>query len=208
MDTTREKPKHAADDKPVQLAGIADDQVSGNPPQPQAAAPDPPTSPQYVETSQPADDGRVLSWTSTEFIADPKPSRWYGVLALATVLLAAVIWILTRDLFATATVIIGMSLIGVYSRRQPQEQQYIIDTTGVTIGSRRYAYGDFRSFSLNSDGPFSSIELMPMKRFAMFSALYFNHENADEIVGMLSNFLPMEEHHSNIADNVLRKIHF
>lgn len=156
--------------------------------------------------SHPAADS--VSWTASEFTAHHKTGSWYLLFGLAGIAIAVVAWFTTRDLFATITVLIGVLLLGVYSTHKPRQQRYVLDGQGLAIGSRHYSFSDFRSFSLASEGAFSSIELMPLKRFAMFTAMYFDPADQQKIVGLLSAHLPMEAPRNDFTDGLMRRIKF
>src|SRR3981081_3134082 len=139
---------------------------------PQRAAPQQDPAPQRNEpvpadhTVLPAD---AITWTASEFIDHNKSFSWYMMLGLAAAVLAAVVWLFTKDLFSTAVVVVGALVLGVYAAHKPRQLIYKLDDRGLTIGERYYAFAEFRSFSLVPEGAFASIELVPLKRFAMYT---------------------------------------
>ena len=149
-----------------------------------------------------------ISWSASEFIAHEKTAGWYALLVLAAVLAAGVIWLLTRDLLPTTAVFIGMVLLAYYASHQPRQQQYRLDGSGLTIGNRHLPYHEFRSFSAVPEGPFLSIELTPLKRFAMYTTLYLDPKDEDRILAFLSTYLPMDVARPSLTDNLMRRIHF
>lgn len=155
----------------------------------------------------PTEKGAV-TWTASEFIAHQKSTGWYFQLGAAAVVIAVLVWFVTKDMVATATVIIGLLLLGVYAGRKPQQETYTLDDQGITIGSRHYGYEEFRSFAVVPEGAFLSIELSPLKRFAMYLTVYIDPADQDRILDVLSYHLPMEEARKNIADSLMRRIHF
>jgi hypothetical protein len=150
----------------------------------------------------------AVSWTAAEFVARPKPSSWYFMLGGVMLVLMLIVWFLTKDTFATVTVAIGLLLLGIYARRQPHEQQYALDENGLTIGAHRYSYADFRSFSVTADGELARAELTPMKRFSLYTALYFNQADENKVVDVLSSHLPMDEPSNDPTDALMRRLHF
>lgn len=154
------------------------------------------------------DPAPAVTWTASEYVTHSKSTSWYAGLAAATIVIAAITWLITRDFFPTTMVAIALLLLGVYAGRKPHEQSYALDTHGLTIGSRHYAFGDFRSFSVVREGAFPSIELTPLKRFAMYVTVYFDPKDEDKIAHLLSAHLPMEEPRANFTDNLMRQIKF
>ncbi len=189
--------------------------VAASAPEPAAASPDAaivaqPKPETAAQIDQPYEiQGKdSISWTASEFIGHTKTAGWYMLLGLAGIIIGAVVWLLTRDMFVSSMVVAGILLLGFYAARQPREERYIIDNHGLVIGRHQYSYGDFRSFAIAAEGAFLSIQLMPLKRFAMDITIYFDPQNADQIVDLLSQYLPLEEPRTSLTDSLMRRIHF
>jgi hypothetical protein len=157
--------------------------------------------------SQPADD-KTISWTASEFIAHQKSVGWYVILAAVTIVIAGLIYFLTKDLISTIVVVVGALTFGIYAARQPRQLDYHLDNQGVTIGSKYHAYDEFRSFAIVPEGAFSSIIFMPLKRFGQLTTIYLAPADEDKIVQLLSNILPVEEHRHDAIDQLMRRIRF
>lgn len=151
---------------------------------------------------------RSISWTASEFITHQKSFGWYTLLLLSALLLATLTYLITHDIFPTATVTISIILLGVYAGRQPQQQEYRLDDQGLAIGARYYTFASFRSFAVITEGAFLGIEFTPLQRFAMYTTVYFDPKDEEKIVGLLSDHLPMEEPRNSFTDNLMRRIRF
>ena len=149
-----------------------------------------------------------ISWTASEFIAHDKTPGWYGMLAGVTLLLAAVIFVLTRDPISSSVVIIGALLFGVYAGRQPRQRPYTLNDHGLHVGSHFYPLQQFRSFSVVPEGVFSSIVLMPLRRFAPLTTIYYPPESEEQIIDILSTELPFAEHKHDAIERLMRHIRF
>lgn len=150
----------------------------------------------------------TITWTASEYIEHQKAPSWYALLGLAIVALGAVTWLFTRDVVPVVAVMLGVILLGVYGTRKPRQEDYVLDNHGIMVGNRRYLYQDFRSFKVIPDGAFMTIELTPLKRFAVAMTLFFDPADEDRIIGRLSQSLPMEEGGASLTDSVMRRIHF
>jgi hypothetical protein len=193
---------------------------AGNAPMsPQPAQPSPPplrVVPQQEDSQFAAPQPRTplqasgdqITWTASEYIAHEKTAGWYMVLAGAAAVLAALIYLFTRDVISPAVVIVSALLLGVYGARKPRELQYGLGPDIITIGDKQFHYGEFRSFSIIDDGAFSSIVFMPLKRFAPLLTIYYAPEDEDRIVAMLADRLPMDEHKLDAVDRLMRRIRF
>lgn len=151
---------------------------------------------------------RTINWTASEFIAHQKSIGWYAALAAVAVIVAGLIYVLTKDKISTIVVLIGALALGFYGARQPRQLDYRLDSAGVTIGSRYHGYEEFRSFAIVPEGAFSSIVFMPLKRFALLTTIYYAPADEDKIVQLLSNILPLEQHRLDPVDQLMRRIRF
>jgi hypothetical protein len=153
-------------------------------------------------------DDDVISWTAAEFIAHNKSAAWYGLLALAVLVLAAIVFLLTRDKISTTVVIVAGIALGGYGARQPQQRQYTLDEQGLSIGDKYLPYGMFRSFSVIDEEHVSSISFFPLKRFGQLTTIYYNPEDEDDIVELLADRLPMDERTHDALDRFMKRIRF
>ena len=149
-----------------------------------------------------------VTWTASEFVAHDKSAGWYARLAICAVLLAAVIFLLTRDPVSVTVVIIGGVLLGYYGSHQPRQLKYMVDNRGIQIDQKRHDYDEFKSFSVAPEGAFSSIVFMPLKRFAVPLTVYYAPDDEESIVGILSGQLPLEEHRPDAVERLMKRIRF
>jgi hypothetical protein len=149
-----------------------------------------------------------VSWTASEFIVHVKSAVWYLKLALAALVLAVIIVLITRDVISGVVIIFGAIFLGIYAARQPRQLQYVIDNRGLTIGDKLYSYDEFKSFSIVTEGAFSSLVFMPLKRFAVVTTAYYAPEDESKILAVLSARLPYEEPRRDAVDNLMRRIRF
>lgn len=149
-----------------------------------------------------------IEWTASEFVDNEKSSNWFMSLAIGTAVLVAVTYLITRELLTSVAIIIASALFGVTAKRKPRTQHYQIDQEGVSIGGKSYPYTAFRSFSVFEDGHFSSIQLTPLKRFALPTTLYFPPENGEQIVETLGSYLPHENRNHDPVDRLMHKLRF
>lgn len=159
----------------------------------------------YQEDMPPAD---VISWTASEFIAHQKTPGWYGLLILASLAGAGIVYLLTRDIISSSVVVVAGVFFGVFAARQPRELQYSLDGRGVQIGAKYYSLTGFRSFSVVPEGAFTSVILMPLKRFAPLTTIYFPPQDESRIVSILSGSLPFEDYRHDAVEQFLHRIRF
>ena len=167
------------------------------------------TAQQERPTNQGGSASNSIHWTASEFVQHDKQSGWYMGLAAATVLVAtAAYFLLNGDLFAPIIVLILGITFGVAGARKPRVLEYSLDEYGLVAGSRHYTHEDFKSFAVLSEGPVSSLILMPSKRLSPSLTLYAPQDQIDNVVNTLGMFLPLEQHEVGFIDNFLSKIRF
>ena len=169
----------------------------------------PTTDDSFYQADQPfSSEPETISWTASEYIAHDKSVRWFAMLGLAAGGGALVVWLLTKDLISAFVVLIGAGVLGGYGVRQPRELQYQLDINTLTIGNKRYDLDAFRSFTVDDQQAFSSVNLMPLKRFSLGLSIYFAPTDEAAIVDLLALRLPIEEHQPDVIDRLMRHIRF
>ena len=166
-------------------------------------------SAQEETSSQPTHDAEPeIAWSASEYIANPKNAAWFISLALASVAVTVVVYVLTRDVISSVAIIMLGFIVGVFAARQPQELRYALDRSGVHMGQKFYPYHSFKSFSVVPDGAFNYVSLLSLQRFMPPIALHFSPQDEDKILKTLADYLPYEEHKRDIVENFSRRVRF
>lgn len=152
--------------------------------------------------------GKEVTWTASEYIAHHKGPGWYMGLALTTVAVTALTYLITQDMVTAVVIVIVAIIFGVFASRQPQVLTYKLQDNGIVIEDKFYPYGEFRSFAVQEEGAINSIFLMPLKRFHPGLSLYYPPEQEDEIINTLGSYLPHEDRQPDIVDRFMRNIRF
>jgi hypothetical protein len=152
--------------------------------------------------------GDSVEWSASEFIAHHKSFGWYAVLGLVTVVTGALVLLLTKDKISTGAVVFVAVVLGIVAARKPRTLPYKLDQGGLAIGNKFFDYGQFRSFALVDEGAFTSVMFLPLKRFMPVVTIYFEPQDEEKIVEILSNHLPLETHQLDPLDQLMRKIRF
>lgn len=152
-------------------------------------------SPQSVPSGAPASppSGNTFTWTASEYIEHHRGGSWYLLLALATAVLAAGIYFLTKEYFTAAIILVVGLIVGIYARQKPKQVTYELTSTGLRIGEKLYTYGLFKSFStINEDGV-NSVLLTPLKKFMPPVSAYYSAADEEKITDILGEHLPYED---------------
>lgn len=156
----------------------------------------------------PANDDGAFSWVASEYIDHKQSAGWFILLSLGTVLLAAAVYLITRDYFATAVTAIAGLIVGVFAARTPKQLTYELSPDGLRIEQKTYPYDSFKSFALISDGGMSSIDLLRVKRYMPAVSAYFAPADEQKIVNILQNNLPYEQRQLDGVERLTRRLRF
>lgn len=150
----------------------------------------------------------AVKWTASEYIAHGKGLSWYALLALGIAVMVLLTFLVTRELVSCVVVGIVGVIFGIFAARPPRVLEYAVDGTGVHVGPKFYAYGRFRTFSVIQEGAVRSILLMPMQRFGMPLAIYYEPQDEDMIIMTIGSYLPHEDRQLGMIENFMRQIRF
>ncbi len=153
-------------------------------------------------------DSPVIEWTASEYVAHHKGIGWYLVLALMTIVVTGLIFLVTKEYIALIVMPILGILLGVLGAQKPRSVAYRLDETGLTVGNQFHSYQEFKAFALLEEGPFSYITFVPIKRFAISQSVYFDPKDQRAILGVLGNYLPMENRKVTLFDELLLRLRF
>lgn len=151
----------------------------------------------------------LLTWESSEYIFHERSSLWYVGFGLITLLAVVLVYFLSgRSIWAsTMVVVMGVTVI-VFSRNHPSMRRYTISTDGISVGDKHFDYEQFKSFSIIQEGKLLSVALNPVNRFMPPVSMYVPMDNGDQILGLLSEYLPHLEKEQTVVDQALARLKF
>lgn len=216
--TAPEAPKQPVTAQPTTPASTAVPQNDAVTP---AQQQEPSTAPQSDEDAQfmspafaattvaaPEDIMHDVTWSASEYLAHEKSPLWYLILAAAVVVLIAIVYFVTKDTIAVITIGLIAILFAVLAARKPRVLQYTINAQGISIGNHLYPYHEFKSFGVVTQGAFSNVVLIPLKRFMPSLSIYYPPEDEERIVDALSHYLPFAPVTPDLIDRTMFRIRF
>lgn len=153
-------------------------------------------------------DYQPITWTASEYIDHDNGLSWYALLGALTVIISGGIFVLTRDMLATGTIVILGVIVAFAAKRKPRQISYQVAPGGIKIGDKTYNFRLFRSFYIVKEGDLHSISLMPIKRLSPALSIYFDPADEDKIVKRLAAHLPFEEHEMDAVERLARRLRF
>lgn len=149
-----------------------------------------------------------VEWTASEYVAHEKGVAWYLVLGLGAVLVATVLYFITKDIFSGVVILVMAAIFGVAGSHKPRVIEYKLDNAGLTAGKKFYPYSAYKSFSMPEDGPFVSVTLIPLKRLDFPVGAYLAPDNQKQALDLLSTHLPLERGELDSVERLMRALRF
>jgi len=163
---------------------------------------------QSSQSVQSTSQNESYQWSASEFIAYQKNAGWYLLLILVICVISGLVFIITRDLISTVSIIFAGILFMIFAARKPRVLEYQIDKNGISIGQKLYSYSNLKSFSIINEGAMRSISLYPLQRFMPSISIYFEPQEEPNIIDALANYLPQEDKKQDVIDRLMHRIRF
>ena len=173
---------------------------------PNGSAGDTPDADSSPEPAVARGSSKTVSWQAPEFIEHHHPGSWYAALVVITAALAAVVYLTTKDVFATGTIVVMGAIVWVFAGHKAGLAQYEISGRGLSINGKRYPFSAYKSFTVLQEGDFNSINLFPLKRFMPPISAYYSPADEQKITDMLGDHLPYEERQMDSIDRLARRL--
>lgn len=148
--------------------------------------------------TQPTD----ITWEAEEYVTRRHNGGWYFGLFLITAALSALAIFLRWWTFL-ALVILSAITILVLTLRPPRKIKYSLTKTGLKEDKILHKFSDYRAFGIMKEGTHFSAVLIPKKRIAMSTKVYFPGSSGEVIVDYLGARLPMEEVKYDFLDKIV-----
>ena len=143
-----------------------------------------------------------VSWEAEEYIVRERNTWWYVGLFVVAAGLCVLSVFLSWWTFLIL-VILSVATILISNFRPPRKIKYTLNKDGLKEGSLLHKYEDYRAFGILKEGEHFSAILIPKKRFAISTKVYFPEGSGEEIVDMLGARLPMEEVKLDFLDKIV-----
>ncbi len=130
------------------------------------------------------------------------------ILGGVALILALLIWLLTKDTITAVSIVIVALILGIMGSRKPQELEYELDQEGLYIAKKHYPFNTFKSFSIVHRGNISVLIFRPFRRFSLYVTAYYDLADEQKIMNILSRYLPIENGGSDVLDDLMWKLRF
>jgi hypothetical protein len=149
-----------------------------------------------------------VRWSASEFIAHQKTTSWYLTLIMVTVIVSGIVFLLTRQYISAGVIVVLSVAFGVYGSVLPKSLEYVVDSSGITVEKKHFSYELFKLVQKLEGGMIPSITFIPVKRFAVPLTIYLSSEQEDQILDIVSEFLPIEIKQVEAIDKLVARLRF
>lgn len=167
-----------------------------------SSAPDTTSSAGADNPPKPAPAKTVMAWTASEYVEHQRGASWYASLVAITAVITAAVYFITKDYFATGTIVLVGLIVGITVGRKPGQMNFELSASGLQAGPKSYSYNLFKSFSIIKEGNLISLSLTPVKRFMPPVSAYFDPKDEQKIVSVVGERLPYEERQPSAIDRL------
>ncbi|HEX5456173.1 MAG TPA: hypothetical protein VFW77_02290 [Candidatus Saccharimonadales bacterium] len=150
----------------------------------------------------------AVSWTASEFVDHQRGAGWYLVFFAGLILIGVLMFKFTKDYISGVAIIIAGVILAGFARRRPRQLPYEVGVQGISIGGKLYPYEGFKSFGLGQEAGAKVINLVPLQRFMPDLSVFFPPEQEADIIGVLADHLPHNDHPEKAVDKLAKKLRF
>lgn len=143
-----------------------------------------------------------ISWQAEEYLVKDHSTLWYLGLLVVSGGLSLLAIFLGWWTFLILIILSCISIL-IFTLRPPRKINYYLDKNGLTEEKILHKFEEYRSFGVLQEGKNFSIILIPKKRFAISTKVYFPSSNGETIVDILGNHLPMEQIKLDFLDKIV-----
>lgn len=144
----------------------------------------------------------IITWQAKEYVQRDKKAGWYvGLIFVGLAFVALGVWLKWWTFIAL--VVVSVLALIVYSVRPARELSYRLDSHGLTEGSKKYNFENYKSFGILAESGSYAIVLTPRKRFSGRVRVYFPEAQGEGIVDAFGAHLPMEPVKLDFIDKLI-----
>lgn len=150
----------------------------------------------------------VITWEADEYIAHEKSRQWYIAVLAGSIVIAALVYVLNRDIITALLVLVALAGLAAFGARRPRRQQYAVAPEGIQVGKMFYSFADFRSFAVAEEKTGYSLVFVSLKRFVPAINVYVPEAYEQAVIDLVSSILPMEPHTPDVVERFMSRIRF
>jgi len=149
----------------------------------------------------------IFVWKSADFVQYDRSNKWYEVVVLTAIALAALLaW---QQIWTGVILVVVAALIMlITSRLKPREVKCAVFTEGIVVDEKPYEYGQFKSFWINA-GELPKMVFQRVGKIAGVVEIPLQNIDIDQVRLYISKHLPQEDDQGeNLVDKINRIMRF
>ena len=143
-----------------------------------------------------------VTWQAEEYIVKEHTTLWYLGLIIISGGLSILAVFLSWWTFLILIILCCISIL-IFTLRPPRKINYRLDNKGLSEDKVLHRFEDYKAFGVLQEGKNFSIVLIPKKRLAISTKVYFPSSNGEVIVDILGGHLPMEQVKLDFLDKIV-----
>lgn len=170
---------------------------------------DQPTQPQQ-KNRQTSPEEALAEWSAQEFIEHDKNGKWYVTLAVGSVVISLLLYVITREFMSVIVTLLLAVAMAIYGSAKPKTVNYVINPNGISVDGKMYNFSEFKSFSIIEWSPSSVpyIQLIPQKRFMIPLSIFVDPAHSKDIAEMIGTFVPYDQRQPDFVDKLSNRFRF
>ena len=148
-----------------------------------------------------------ITWTAEEYASLTNAPQWF-IAAGVGVLALAIVGILMKSFLFSAFIILAFMVNVLYKKRAPRILTFTIDTQGVLMGTKLYAFSQLKSFWIFERPLGHELSLETSKPLTPFIRVSLGEADSNEVRTFLKNFIPEEIHKEFLLEHIAERLGF
>lgn len=141
-------------------------------------------------SSLPQDAQHIGTWPSQMFLEYERPQKWYVWVVIIGILLSS-FSLFTKNYLFFIFIVFALLYILVSSRRSATIIHLELYDRGIMVHEKWHPFEDYQDFSIISfGGEYVELVLQPKGKFQFSFDIYILGDDAEEIRGVLKDYLP------------------
>lgn len=152
-----------------------------------------------------------IVWSAQEYQAQNKSFVWYALLYLVGIILitASIIFYHKEIVKMLSIILVIISIIAslhIISNKKPKIINYKLDEDLITVNSKIYSLGSFRSFSTIIQNNTEEVRLTPVSSTQPNITIRLDDKTKANVLTLLSNAIPYEQVNLSFLDKISNKL--
>lgn len=146
-----------------------------------------------------------ISWTAPEFVYYEKGKKWYLVIGITALAIAA-IFVLIKSYSGAAVVVAAALVFFTQGGVKPQDVKFTLDSEGLHYKEKTIGFDQFKEFWIVATPNQPKLYLQKTGKLSLPISIFLKNINPDIVIAFLKQYLPYEEAKGEAIHENINKI--